>query len=212
MTLEEALAQVKHEILKCDEQIEEAKKNCTDPLKLRRPILPSERSMSKDQSAAIYLYSMRKYKQNVYYILKAALSSRNRRRVKPWFKYLKLLFSAVELVPLCNMEIWQAIPYDLDHEDLLKPSMVELFTGFGSCTPMRDLARIFASGQYSSERKVPVILIGYNGVRAYDISDYIADSHQEIFLPHGINPKRKDWTKDRNGDYIAHLSCMYSCD
>ena len=169
--------------------------------------------MSIDQSAAIYIYSMRKYKQSVYYHLKKALDSNDRREVIPWFPYLKLFFSAVKLLEVCEMEIWQGIPYAEDHEDLFNSSTAPLFTCIGSCTPIQDVATMYASdhcGSASGETKI--IIIGYQGVKAYDISDYIEGYHKEVFLPHGINTNRIRTVKDKKGALVVHLSCTYPRD
>ncbi|CAF0952960.1 unnamed protein product [Rotaria sp. Silwood1] len=77
-----------------------AKKNCH---------FPSEHGLTRDESAAIYLYTMLYGENCVYDQLNEALQSKNRSQIIPWLLYLTLLKSGIDKLPNVTKEIWRGM-------------------------------------------------------------------------------------------------------
>ncbi|CAF5004895.1 unnamed protein product, partial [Rotaria sp. Silwood1] len=63
--------------------------------------------LSVDESAAIALYTMEwgPYTESLYYILNNTLRSEDRKSLKPWFLYLKLICTALSRLPSINLTV-----------------------------------------------------------------------------------------------------------
>ncbi|CAM4833549.1 unnamed protein product [Rotaria magnacalcarata] len=68
---------------------------------------PSEHGLTRDESAAVYLYTMEWGKDSFYRVLNQALKSEDRTKLKPWFPFLKLFEVAVEKLPSVKKAIWR---------------------------------------------------------------------------------------------------------
>ncbi|CAF1488706.1 unnamed protein product [Adineta steineri] len=62
--------------------------------------------LTKDESAAIYLYSMA---SSFFSSLNTALRAENRHALKPWFAYLKLLMTALKTLPSIKAVVWRGV-------------------------------------------------------------------------------------------------------
>ena len=102
-----------------------AKWKCQDP--------PADK-LTKDQSAAIILYSMQwePYDKCLYFALNATLRDENRNKLKPWFSYLKLFLTALSRLPSNHRPIYRGIARDL-RKDYQKGQTI-LWWSFSSCT------------------------------------------------------------------------------
>ncbi|CAF0976493.1 unnamed protein product [Rotaria sp. Silwood1] len=69
---------------------------------------PADR-LTSDESASIMLYSIGWQPMNecLYVVLNTTLQSMNRQNLKPWFLYLKLLFSAVIRLPSIHLNVYR---------------------------------------------------------------------------------------------------------
>src|SRR5689334_10192843 len=81
VSLEQALEPIQPQIDELPYYIQIAKRYCH---------YPSEHGLSKDQSAAVYIYTMEWGESSLYHVLNEALRSENRQALKIWFSYLKL--------------------------------------------------------------------------------------------------------------------------
>jgi len=63
-------------------------------------------NLTQDESAAIYLYTM---ETDLYFKLNNALRMDMIEKVKPWFLYLKLLYTALNKLPSTKAYIWRGI-------------------------------------------------------------------------------------------------------
>ncbi|CAF2141108.1 unnamed protein product, partial [Rotaria magnacalcarata] len=68
--------------------------------------------LSKDESAAIMLYTM-EWETSLYCILNQTLRSEHRNNVKPWFSYLKLVLTALRKLPSFEGVVWRGVRADL---------------------------------------------------------------------------------------------------
>ncbi|CAF5079429.1 unnamed protein product, partial [Rotaria sp. Silwood1] len=82
------------------------------------PDNPSD-GLTSDESASIYLYTIEwdEGHRSLYFILNETLRTADRKQLKPWFKYLKLLLTALVKIPCAPQEtIWRGIRKDLSTE------------------------------------------------------------------------------------------------
>jgi len=107
-----------------------AKERCQKP--------PPDR-LSEDQSAAIMLYTLEwePKEESVYFKLNKALREPDRQALKPWFLYLKLLFSALSLLPSSSCTVYRGVKLDLKHR--YKKGQKVVWWGFSSCTSSMDV-------------------------------------------------------------------------
>lgn len=76
------------------EKIQIALNNCSHP----------REGLTPDESAAIHIYTMEwhPHYRCLYYLLNQKLRLENRYLLKPWFKYLKLIITALYKLPSCQ--------------------------------------------------------------------------------------------------------------
>lgn len=90
--------------------------------------------LTSDQSAAIMLYTIEWEVQNrsLYFVLNMHLRTPDRTMIKPWFLYLKLIFSALSHLPSIQRTVYRGVKLDLSDKH---PEKKEFFWwGFSSCT------------------------------------------------------------------------------
>ncbi|UJR20431.1 hypothetical protein I4U23_023562 [Adineta vaga] len=95
------LVEILPEIL---EKVTQAKDNCKNP----------SDGLSSDESAAIYLFSMRSlpYDQCVYFVLNKTLRDQNHAQLNRWKCYLSLLYTALNRLPSTRITFHQEIEHD----------------------------------------------------------------------------------------------------
>jgi hypothetical protein len=191
-SLEEALAYFKHKIPRLSKQVKAAKRECR---------YPSDHGLTQDESAAIYLYSMRG-ENNVYEHLETAWSSWDRSQMEPWFKYLNLLKSALDKIPNVKTEIWQGITFDKDLETTLRTEPLQLYTCMGSCLSSRKEIKDHFNGKSVSR----AIFIGYESVDGKDVTAYTQLDTKEIMMWPGVKlNKAKEIEVDSYGSLHVHF-------
>ena len=96
-------------------------------------------NLSRDESAAICVYSMGWTPQNkcLYFVLNATLRDKNQDRLSPWFAYLKLLLTALARLPSQSLTIYRGIKHDLVKD--YPKGEVFVWWGFSSCTSSIDV-------------------------------------------------------------------------
>ena len=150
-----------------------AKWNCKD--------LPPDQ-LSRDQSAAIMLYSMEWEPQNqcLYFVLNASLRDENRQKLKPWFFYLKLFLTGLAKLPPIQRTVFRGVRGDL--RECYQKGQTITWWGFSSCTLSMDL---LGSDQYfGSAGQRTFFAIECTSGR--DIKNHSAFQHEnEILLPAG---------------------------
>lgn len=125
-SLEEALEPFGDSIDQLFEKIQEAKDNCSPS---------SEHGLTHDESAAVYIYTMHWDEHCVYDRLKEAWESGNKSAIEKWFKYLKLLDSALQKLPSEEIEVWQGTPYDDYLLEYLNSKSPQIYSSIGLSLP-----------------------------------------------------------------------------
>ncbi|CAF4624078.1 unnamed protein product [Rotaria sp. Silwood2] len=123
--LEEAVEPLKDIVRKIKDNAAWAKWKCDDP--------PAD-NLSVDQSAAIILYTMEmdNEKECVYHALNSTLRNEDRKTLKPWFLYLRLLLSALALLPTLPVHVFRGIRGNF--QGAYKAGEKIIWWGFSSCT------------------------------------------------------------------------------
>ncbi|CAF1061580.1 unnamed protein product, partial [Adineta steineri] len=90
--------------------------------------------LTQDESASIMLYSMEwePHDKCLYFALNAALRTEDRRKLKPWFSYLKLVLTALEKLPSTRCHVFRGVNLDLSNQYSKGKNFV--WWGFSSCT------------------------------------------------------------------------------
>ncbi|CAF0946432.1 unnamed protein product [Adineta steineri] len=118
ISLEDAVKPLVEFMPKIRRKVQQAKQNCQNP----------SDGLSCDESAAIYLFSMRWKPDDecLYFILNTILRSHDVEKLKPWNLYLKLLFAALNRLPSNEITFYQDIKQDLIKYKNLKENFIVL--------------------------------------------------------------------------------------
>jgi hypothetical protein len=74
---------------------------------------PSEHGLTRDESAAVFLYTMEWGDNSFYQVINRALRSEDRPALKTWFAYLKLFDTAIQKLPTVRGNIWRGAIRDI---------------------------------------------------------------------------------------------------
>ncbi|CAF3618490.1 unnamed protein product [Rotaria sp. Silwood1] len=114
------------------------------------PHYPSD-GLTSDESASIYLYTMEWSggRRSLYTILNETLRTPDREQLKPWFKYLKLLLTALVKIQCASQQtVWRGIRKNLSPE--FPRGTQVIWWGLSSCTT--TLPSIEISLQYDQSQ------------------------------------------------------------
>lgn len=204
VSLEEALSPFQKEIDQLAHHIQQAKKKC---------LHPSNRQLTHDQSAAIYIYTMRWGKKCVYDHLQDAWKAAERSKtkeppvMKPWFKFLKLFKAGLDKLPDAKEEMWQATAYSEKDKELYTSDTQPLYISMGSCAPSEKELREHL-GKDSTGRK---IFIGYGlFVKGKVVTGYTASDIKEVFVFPGPKIGKAEVVVGPDGVVYIHFTRKYS--
>ncbi|CAF1482924.1 unnamed protein product, partial [Rotaria sordida] len=191
---EEALQPFHDQIDQLSHFIKEAKTEC---------YYPSEHNLTRDESAAIYIYTMKWANNCLYDHLQEAWKTEDRATMKRWFKYLRLFKSALDKLPHSKRKIWQGVPFDETFiEKLNSKSSSTLYTSMGSCLPSSNEIKDYLQNNFSNK----IILIGYESVNGKSIADYTANSRHEYVISPSTKIAKADCNViDATDSVIYHL-------
>ncbi|CAF1425090.1 unnamed protein product [Rotaria sordida] len=131
--LEEAMGDVRNLLPEINRFVKMAKKHCT---------FPSDHDLSKDEAAALYLYTMEMSDETaVYRLLNQTLRAEDRSTVRPWFSYLKLLDSAAAKLPKFKGTVWRGVNKDVSHT--FKKGQKLTWWSVSSCSTSVDVISSF---------------------------------------------------------------------
>ncbi|CAF1224096.1 unnamed protein product [Adineta steineri] len=102
--LSKALEPISSTIDQLNSSVKTAKNECR---------VPSKYGLTRDESAAVYLYTMEWGENSFYQVLNRALRAEDRSSLKPWFAYLKLFDVAVQKLPNVQKILWRGVPKDI---------------------------------------------------------------------------------------------------
>jgi hypothetical protein len=123
LPLREALDPLVPQIQELDYFIKIAKNQCH---------FPSEYGLTRDESAAVYLYTMDWGKQSLYRELNKILRIEDRSVLIPWHGYLKLFDTAVQKLPDLQKTVWRGI--DANVSKNFKENDEMIWWTFSSCS------------------------------------------------------------------------------
>ncbi|CAF2095766.1 unnamed protein product [Rotaria magnacalcarata] len=142
--------------------------------------LPTD-GLTSDQSAAIMLYTMEWEPSEtcLYFVLNSALRTADREIVKPWFLYLKLIFTALSLLPTKSGTFYRGVKLNLSSQH----SQGETFYwwSFSSCT---TTINVLTSDQFLGSTDIRT-LFAIESTSGRDISrhSYYQNEREILLLP-----------------------------
>ncbi|CAF4673180.1 unnamed protein product [Rotaria socialis] len=130
VTLEEAVEPIVEYVPDVRRRAYFAKMKCAE-------ISPGE--LSIDEAASITLYSMEWQPQDecLYHVLNKTLRNVNRRKLTPWFLFLKLILTALAHLPSMARTVYRGVKQDLRKE--YPKGKIFVWWGFSSCTTTLDV-------------------------------------------------------------------------
>lgn len=140
-------------------------------------------SLTSCQASAIYIYTLEwtKKESSLYHILNSALREKNREVVRPFLKYLRLLFSALSHLPKYDKTatVWRGIPNKDLSKDYSRGKKI-IWWAFTSTTTNLDVLE-----KQGFLKDVGTLFNIHVGI-GYDIREFSAsESEDEILLPPG---------------------------
>ncbi|CAF4496535.1 unnamed protein product [Rotaria sp. Silwood2] len=99
--------------------------------------------LSVDESASIALYTMEwePYTESLYYILNQTLRNEDRKSLKQWFLYLKLIFTALSRLSSVNVTVYRGVKDIIESEhEKYKVGERLVWWGFSSCSTSRQIS------------------------------------------------------------------------
>jgi len=190
VSIEKALEPIKPKIDELPYYIKIAKKSCC---------FPSEHGLSKDQSAAVYIYTMEWGDTTLYRVLNQALRSEDRKALKIWFPYLKLFDTALDKLPIVKEVIWRGVPLDTG-KNFIKD---QIFTwwSINSCSLSVNIIKDFLGNDKNSTL---FLIEAINGRKVSGYTEF--ETEDEVILRMGTQFRVKSNALDHpNGSHVVHL-------
>ncbi|CAF3250236.1 unnamed protein product, partial [Rotaria sp. Silwood2] len=158
-----------------------------------------EHGLTKDQSAAVYIYTMEWGNTTLYRILNKALRSENRQELKIWFSYLKLFDTALDKLPTVKEVVWRGVPLDIG-KSFTKNQIVTWWT-INSCSSSVNVIKNFLGNDKNSTL---FLIETIKGIKISGYTEY--ENEDEIILRMGSQFRVKSDTLDQlHGSHVVHL-------
>jgi hypothetical protein len=137
---------------------------------------PSEHGLSRDESAAIFLYTMEWGENSFYQVLNRALRAEDRSSLKPWFAYLKLFDTAANKLPTVRQNLWRGVARDITKN--FKKGDEFTWWSISSCSTSVNIVKDFLGSNST--------LFLIEAVNGKDVSNYTHyPSENEVILCSG---------------------------
>ncbi|CAF1590525.1 unnamed protein product [Rotaria magnacalcarata] len=152
--------------------------------------------LTLDESASIIIYTMEwdPHEQSLYFMLNATLPQENRQQLKPWFLYLKLVFTALSHLPSQRVCVYRGVNDNLK-ERYTKGTIVVWWV-FSSCTACIEVLENEAFLQKEGKRTI----FNIKSDSAKDIQRYSQfDNEDEILLLPGRVSKVMGYLQNSDG-------------
>ncbi|MFJ8128319.1 ADP-ribosyltransferase domain-containing protein [Streptomyces hydrogenans] len=155
----------------------------------RRADEPAGAGLSADAVAALFLYTC---ESGFYRTINAVLRSPDRARAVPYLPYLRLLFSAVESLPVRTEPLWRGVALDLRGQYPLGSTVT--WWGVSSCTSELGVARSFlgSRGKRTLFEVTPTRAVGIRSFSAFT-------GEEEYILAPGTQLEVTDVKAERGG-------------
>jgi hypothetical protein len=189
-SLEKSLELIESQIDQLPRYIKIAKRYCH---------FPSEHGLTKDQSAAVYIYTMEWGDTTLYRVLNNALRAENRQGLKIWFPYLKLFDTALDLLPTVKESLWRGVSVNVG-KNYTKNQLVTWWS-FNSCSSSINVIENFlGTGNNATLFSIEAV----NGKKVSGYTEY--ESEDEVILRMGSQFRVKSKPLAlTNGSHIVHL-------
>jgi hypothetical protein len=190
VSLEKALEPIESQIDELPHFIKMAKRHCH---------FPSEHDLSKDQSAAIYIYKMEWGDTALYRVLNKALRSENRQALKIWFPYLKLFDTALDKLPTVKGVVWRGVPLDIGKN--FTENQLLTWWSVSSCSSLVNVIKDFLG---NGKNSTLFLIEAMNGKKVSGYTEY--EKENEVILRLGSQFRVKgEPLEQSNGSYLIHL-------
>ncbi|CAF1119443.1 unnamed protein product [Rotaria sordida] len=187
LPLQKALEPISSQINQLDRFSKIAKNECH---------FPSEHGLTRDESAAIFLYTMEWGKNSLYQVMNRALRAEDRSSLKPWFGYLKLFDTAVQKLPIVRKNLWRGVATDIA-KNFKKGDEFTWWT-ISSCSTSVNMIKDFLGSSST--------LFLIEAVNGKDISRYTNySSESEVILCPGTRLRVISDPLDQPYMHIVHL-------
>jgi len=191
LPLEKALEPIQPQIDQLPRYIKIAKKHCH---------FPSEHGLTKDESAAIYIYTMEWDETSLYRVLNQALRSENRQALKVWFPYLKLFDTGLDKLPTVKDNLWRGVPLDIG-KSFIKNQLITWW-GINSCSSSVNVIKNFLGNNKNSTL---FLIEAMNGKKVSGYTEY--ENEDEVILKMGTQFRVKaDPLDQSNASNIVHIT------
>ncbi|CAF1339780.1 unnamed protein product [Adineta steineri] len=170
-----------------------AKEKCRNP--------PADH-LSKDESASIILYSLQwyPYEESFYYVLNKTLRTEDRKKLVPWFLYLKLVLTALSKLPPVQRTVFRGVNGDM--RKYYKKGETVIWWGFSSCTATMDVLENEQFLRLTGTRTFFTI----ECINGKDIQQHSSFKiEDEVLLPPGRQFKVVSCLNPSGGLYMIHL-------
>lgn len=165
VSLREALEPVMSLFQQLDRSINEAKKHCC---------FPSKHQLTREESAAVFLYTMEGGVNSFYRVFNEALRSENRRTLQPWFGFLKLFDTALSKLPTVQKCVWRGVNENISQK--FKEGETVTWWGVSSCSVSLAVVQDFLG----SKKDATLLMI--EAKKAKDISGYTSFPNEKEFI------------------------------
>ncbi|CAF3873505.1 unnamed protein product, partial [Rotaria sp. Silwood1] len=190
VTIEKALEPIEPQIDELPRFVKIAKRNCH---------FPSEHGLSRDQSAAIYIYTMEWGETTLYRVLNKALRSENRQALKIWFPYLKLFDTALDKLPTVKELLWRGVPLDIG-KNFTRNQIVTWWSVNSSSLSPKVIQNFLGNGKNATLFLIEAI----NGKKISGYTEY--EGEEEVILRIGSQFRVKgDVLTQSNGSHLVNL-------
>lgn len=189
LPLKEALQPVMHRIDQLERSIKEAKRHCCPS---------SKHQLTKEESAALFLYSMEGGDNSFYRILNEALRSENRRELGLWFGFLKLFDTALSKLPTVRKCVWRGVAGSISQE--FKEGAKLTWWGISSCSVKLNAVQEFLGSNTNAT------LFMIEARSAKDIRGYTTfPDEEEVLLRPGTELRVESNALQRDSLHVVHL-------
>ena len=190
MSLEQALEPIQAQINELPIYVKTAKRYCH---------FPSEHGLTRNQSAAIYIYTMEWGETTLYRVLNKALRSEERQKLNIWFPYLKLFDTALDKLPTVKEVVWRGVPLDIGKQ--FSKNQTVTWWSINSTSSSVEVIERFLGHQQNST----IFLIeSINGKKVSGYTEF--ENEDEVILRMGVEFRVKgNPLKQANGSYLVHL-------
>jgi hypothetical protein len=157
---------------------------------------PSEHGLTRDESAAIFLYTMGWDDNSFYQVISEDLRAQDQSVSELWLPYLKLFDTAVQKLPNVQINVWRGVNEDISMK--LKEDDELIWWNITSCSSAVDVIKDFL------EPNSTLFLIEV--VNGKDISNYSYSPNQhEVILCPGTRLHVVSNTQDQMSLPMLHL-------